>query len=254
MKQMDRQIGVGVAVVAMLIVAVLLVSVKPEAPLIDQKLTQSDSEYLEQIFSAPIVVVGSILSDTLVRGPVPSVWTRSPLQLRKLKLTIENVLRGGATPGTATVYYFTWAGAYNGPRPLGLWAMPAHSTPIQRRIFWLKRDGGVLRTACDGWDYCTMPANSGSHPEYKTDPDKPLGYALADIFFTRGHDVTDDEFAAQVEWGAPSTVPEPYLFEKLRHLAATDAPIVKAAACRQLSYYNQTCGGPQFRPEMRDRR
>jgi len=241
---MNRRIGVIVAVVAIFTLAVVLISVKPEAPLIDQKLTHSDSEYLEQIFSAPIVVVGSILSDALVRSPVPSVWTRSPLQLRKLKISVENVLRGDAISGTNAVYYFTWAGAFNGPKPLGFWSMPAHSTPILRRIFWLKRDSGVLRTACDGWDYCTMPANSGRHPDYKADPDKPLGYALADIFFTRGQGVTDAEFAAQVEWGAPSTVPEPYLFEKLQHLAATDSPAVKAAACKQLSYYRQTCDTP----------
>jgi len=238
-------IGVAGAVVATSVLAALLVSVKPEVPLTDQKLTQSDSEYLEQIFSAPIVVVGSILSDMLVRAPVPSVWTRSPLQLRKLKIRVENVLRGDAIPETAAVYYFTWAGGFDGPRPLGFWVNERHPTKaVLRRVFWLKRDSGVLRTACDGWDYCTMPVASGAHPGYTADLHRPLGYALADIWFTRGEGVTDTDFAAQIDWGAPSTVPESYLFEKLQHLAATDSPTVKAAACKQLSYYRQTCGTP----------
>ena len=50
-----------------------------------------------------------------------------------------------------------------------------------------------------------MPVTSGAHPHYKADPQKPLGYALADIFLTRGEGVTDAEFAAQVARGTPST-------------------------------------------------
>jgi len=86
-----------------------------------------------------------------------------------------------------------------------------------------------------------MPANSGVHPHYKADPQKPLGYALADIFFTRGMGASDADFARQVDWGAPSTVPEAYLVEKLRHLADTEAPVVRAAACKQLAYFQQQC-------------
>lgn len=57
---------------------------------------------------------------------------------------------------------------------------------MRRRVFWLKNDSGVLRTACDGWDYCTMRVASGAHPRYKPDIGKPLGYALADIMFHEG--------------------------------------------------------------------
>ena len=210
--------------------------------LVFQKGTSSDSEYLAKVFNAPIVVVGAIESDTVVRSPIHSDGML--IQLRKLKVRVENILRGDAVPESATVYYFTWAGAFNGPRPLGFWGAKASSNPIWRRILWLRRDSGILRTACDGWDECTMPANSGPHPDYKPDPRKPLAYALADIFFTRGNGVTDAEFARQVEWGAPSTVPEPYLFEKLQHLAATEVPIVRAAASKQLSYYRQECVRP----------
>jgi hypothetical protein len=210
--------------------------------LVFQKGTSSDSEYLAKVFNAPIVVVGAIESDTVVRSPIHSDGML--IQLRKLKVRVENILRGDAVPESATVYYFTWAGAFNGPRPLGFWGAKASSNPIWRRILWLRRDSGILRTACDGWDECTMPANSGPHPDYKPDPRKPLAYALADIFFTRGNGITDAEFARQVEWGAPSTVPEPYLFEKLQHLAATEVPIVRAAASKQLSYYRQECVRP----------
>ncbi|MCZ2076132.1 MAG: hypothetical protein LC130_14165, partial [Bryobacterales bacterium] len=46
---------------------------------------------------------------------------------------------------------------------------------------------------------------------------------------------------AQLEYGAPSTIPERYAVEKLQNLAATEVPIVRAAACELLSYYRQGC-------------
>jgi hypothetical protein len=67
--------------------------------LIDYKPTHSDAEYRQQIFSSPIVVVGVIESDTLVDNRVPSHWDRRTLlQFRKLKIRVENVLRGDSVP------------------------------------------------------------------------------------------------------------------------------------------------------------
>jgi hypothetical protein len=152
-----------------------------------------------------------------------------------LELRVENSLRGEIADGTIVVYYFGFAGGFDGPRPLGFWSIAG------RRIFWLRRDSGTLRTACDGFDYCTSRVGSGAHPHYKPDPNKPLGYALADICLTRGERIADDDFARQIDSGVPGTVPEPYLFEKLQQLAATEVPVVRAVACRQLSYYRQKC-------------
>src|ERR1017187_2112764 len=118
--------------------------------LVFQKGTSSDSEYLKQVFAAPIVVVGAIESDTLVRGPIHADGVT--IQLRKLKVRVENVLRGDVIPETTAVYYFTWAGGFDGPKPLGFWAVKGSNNPVYRRILWLRRDSGVLRTACDGWD------------------------------------------------------------------------------------------------------
>ena len=208
--------------------------------LVFQKGTSSDSEYLTKVFAAPIVVVGAIESDTLVRGPIHSDGML--IQLRKLKVRVENVLRGGAVLETTTIYYFTWAGAFNGPRPLGFWGVKGSINPVYRRILWLRKKP-VRRswTACDGWDECTMPAESGTHPNYKPDPRKPLAYALAGkISFTRGNGVTDAEFARQVngehQHGAGSL--------PLRETSATpptEVPVVRDAACKQLSYYRQKC-------------
>ncbi len=196
----------------------------------------SMQEPYERIFDAPIVVVGVFLSDTPVRQPVRSQRNDGyPMQLRKITVRLENVLRGNLEHGTVAVYYFACAGAYDGPIPLGSWRSG------DRRIVWLRRDSAVLRTACDGPDSCKMPVRSGAHPHYNSDPKKTLGYALADIWFTRGEGTNDAEFARGVDWGAPSTVPRAYLFEKLQRLAETEVPIVRVAACKQLSYFQQKC-------------
>src|SRR5690349_1360946 len=91
-----------------------------------------NADYLTEIFPAPLVVVATISSDTLVRRPVPS--RRTPdllLQLRRVDVRVENVLRGNARKGATTIYYFTWNTYTGGNRPLGAW------TPGDRRIFWL---------------------------------------------------------------------------------------------------------------------
>lgn len=57
------------------------------------------------IESAPIVIVGVLTSDILVRRPVPMHSDPTyPLQLRRLTVTVENVLKGPQVPAEITVY------------------------------------------------------------------------------------------------------------------------------------------------------
>ena len=233
---MNTRIGAVVAVVTMLIPAVLLLSVKPEAPLIDQTLTDKES--------APIVIVGVILSDTLVRDHIPSHWTKVPLQLRKFTVRVENILRGDAIPDTATVYYFAWTdnrsferfgwadGHFFGRWPLGLWSVGV------RKLFWLRRDSGVLRTACDASDSCTLFVLSGAHPRYKPNLQQPLEYAVVDLLLTRGEGTVDEiEFASSI-WWVPDQGLQHYVVEKLKGLALTEDGFVKTSACQQLWTYS----------------
>lgn len=109
-----------------------------------------------------------------------------------------------------------------------------------RRVFVQK---GPSRDRCDLCNRQPDNVGSGAHVDYRPAIDKPLGYALADILFTRGAGAIDGEFARELEYGAPSTIPQPYLIEKLQQLAATDSSAVRAAACGLLAHY---------RPEMRN--
>ena len=97
--------------------------------------------------SAPIIVVGILKADTLVRAPVPQHSDPTyPLQLRNITVQVENVLKGDSIPDNITAYYFALEGGINGPRPMGFWRVGG------RRVFGLRRDSGVFRTICDGWD------------------------------------------------------------------------------------------------------
>lgn len=200
------------------------------------RFTQYDEQSNAQARSAPLVVVGVADSDVRIGRPVPSRHDPNyPMQLHRVKVKIENVLRGSISEQTIFVYYFGFAGGFDGPRPLGFGGEPS------RRILWLRRDSGALRMACDGWDYCTTFVRSGAHLGYKTDPAKTLDYALVDILLTRGEgEINNLQFANQIPWGLPTQgIIRGYVIEKLRQLALTESSDVKSSACELLWIYIQ---------------
>ncbi len=111
------------------------------------RFTEHDENSNSQARSAPLVVVGVADSDVPIGRPVPSRHDPDyPMQLHRVKVRIENVLKGSVDEPTISVYYFAFAGGFDGPRPLGFGRQPS------RRILWLRKDGGSFRMACDGWD------------------------------------------------------------------------------------------------------
>lgn len=213
--------------------------------LIDQCEHKSDSRV-----SAPVIVVGVLTSDTLVSRPVPMHSDpKYPLQLRRLTVRVENVLKGAPVPEVVSVYYFTWAGGFDGPRPLGFWPVGG------RRILWLRWDSGVLRTACDGWDGCTEGVWSGAHPDYKPDPQEPVDYALVDLHLTRGEGTLNEiGFATEVFREEHDRVPglQEYSVEKLRRLALTEHGEVKSSACRSLWIYTVDLVRPNIKRDAEE--
>jgi hypothetical protein len=70
--------------------------------------------------TAPVVVVGVLSADVLIKNKIPMhADPQIPLQLRRLTIRVENVLKGAPIPNKISVYYFTWAGGFDGPAPLG---------------------------------------------------------------------------------------------------------------------------------------
>jgi hypothetical protein len=100
------------------------------------RLTEYDEQSNEQARAAPLVVVGVVDSDSSVGRTVPSRRNPNyPMQLHRINVRIENVLRGSLSERNITVYYFGFAGGFDGPRPLGFALGPS------RRVLWLRQDG-----------------------------------------------------------------------------------------------------------------
>jgi hypothetical protein len=212
------------------------------------RLTEYDEQSNSRARSAPLVVIGLADSDVPIGRPVPSRHDPDyPMQLHRVKVRIENILRGSLGEPTISVYYFEFGGGFDGPWPLGFGREPS------RRILWLRRDGGSFRMACDGWDGCTMFVNSGSHPRYRADPQQPLSQALADILLTRGEgEINGLQFASQIQRGVPDQRIQGYVIEKLRRLALTEVSEIKRSACQQLWIYTQDRIDDRLRERAQD--
>jgi hypothetical protein len=210
--------------------------------------TESDEQSNSQARLAPLVVVGLADSDVPIGRPIPSRRDPSyPMQLHRVRVKIENVLRGSISEQTIPVYYFGFAGGHEGPRPLRFGREPS------RRILWLRRDRGAYRTACDGWDACTTFVMSGPHPRYRVDPHKAIDYALVDILLTRGEGkINDLQFASQIQSGVPDQEIQGYVIEKLRQLATTESSDIKSSACQLLWIYTQDQIESRLRQEAQD--
>lgn len=186
----------------------------------------------QYLLTAPLIVVGLVESDEMVGRPVSSP-PHSPLQLHRVTVHVENVLKGAIPERSITAYYFTFANLNVGFRILIF-----HQEPV-RRVLWLRRDGGVYRTACD-WQDCTVWITSGAHPGYRPDPDASLNQILIDLTLTRGEGPVDShQFAKELDQYVGRPGLDGYTIEKLRHLALTETSEVKYAACRWLWTYSQ---------------
>ena len=135
---------------------------------------------------------------------------------------------------------------FDGPRPLGF-------VGPSRRVLWLRKDEGVFRMACDGWDYCTTFVHSGAHPQYHADSGRSLDYALVDILLTRGQGAVDDlNFAGDIERGVPDQGLQGYVIEKLKHLALTESSDIRASACNYIWIYTRDRIGDDLRQQAKD--
>lgn len=98
--------------IVLLLICVMGAGCRSSPSLAFQKGTSSDAEYIARVFSASIVVVAAIESDTFMHL---TRQENADLQLRRLKVRVENVLRGDLVPGTTADYYYTWAGGSTAP-------------------------------------------------------------------------------------------------------------------------------------------
>ena len=100
-------------------------------------------ELREQIQKASLVVVGIVEDErAVVRVAAESKEELIPLELRAVRIRVEGVLEGRFDGKELTFYYYQATGAWDGS-PINI------LSPQERDIFFLVKDGGVLRAPAD---------------------------------------------------------------------------------------------------------
>jgi len=194
-----------------------------------------------QLASIPIIVVGRILANENIGSARQEDQFPAPVQLCRVTIQIETVLRGDMTTDRASVYYFTEVGSTGASPRLGMSPYTGSWHLGDRMIFFLRRDAGVLRTTCDFSDYCVVQVFSGAHPGFNVNPDKPLAENIVDLLLTRGNGSSDRQMIKAITKSRVLDLSEAYALQKMEQLALGGPQEITNAACDLLSAYNRPC-------------
>jgi hypothetical protein len=184
---------------------------------------------------SPIIVVGKVTSvETVRKGYRASRQPNLFLDLMKVKIDVENILRGEGLGSNLVFYFFAYSprnGGYSGP--------PRYEVGAgNRRIFFLTRDLGVLRSSGDVLDY-TLHVASGSHRGLGLSSD--LGESISEILLGLGNEFDPDAMARSILRSAPSAdrfssrLNTVALLERL--VSDRRAPRIGAEACFELAEF-----------------
>lgn len=201
-----------------------------------------------KINSVPVIVVGTIQSHSRVGEPHSSRWEQGGtqsghLQLNRIIVRVENVLKGSGIPHELPVYYYVDLGIKEGPPIMGMADSGGTWHIGDRKLFVLQSDAGVLRTVCDNWERCVPGIFTGAHPNLSESSGRPLGELIADFLLTRGQDCTDEGIIKSLvsEASLAYGYSKDYAVQRLQSIAATDHPGVRQQACEILRSMGQPC-------------
>lgn len=200
----------------------------------------------ERISDAPVILVGTIIRCKEIGRPRSSKWdARLPMQLWRTTVRVENVLRGDPGSGNVNIYFFMDPGPLYGPPRLGVIGKGGTWHLGDREIFFLRRDGGVLRTVFDIWGGCVEQVLTGPHPGYKPRPGESVQQMIVDILLDQSQEIDNEQMAYAVFKSRAFLFDLPYAVRKLQFLETHDAPVVQDAARRQLDELERSW--PQIR-------
>jgi hypothetical protein len=107
------------------------------------------------------------------------------MQLGKVTVRVENILRGDIGATVVPVYYLISTRSMGHVR-MGMEGRGGKWRIGDRAIFFLHRDSGELRTIFDTWAFATPPVLTGAHPDYKPQPNESIANSIIDILLDRG--------------------------------------------------------------------
>jgi hypothetical protein len=147
-------------------------------------------ERLVQEVAAPIIVSGRLLEVSAIGRPQRSPGdARIKTQLTKIKIDVEEVVKGSIRANPLEFYYFTYSTEDQGD--LGV---PFYLPSVgQHRIFFLKPYHSTYRSVGDVTNF-TLPVRTGSHPDGFCQGKKP-GCCIGEMLLIPEQDLDTERFA-----------------------------------------------------------
>lgn len=199
-----------------------------------------------ELDAVPVVLVGQIVNQVDVGRPHPARFDREqPMQLRRVTVKVEKVLRGDVRASTLPIYYFISLRA-GGPPILGMFDNGGRWHIGDHVIWFLRRDSGVLRTMEDTWARTMVTVLTGPHATYKPGTNEPLSHQVIDIMLQPADVYDYDQWALAILNSSmhASAFDAAYTVTKLRKIAGTYPSGVREAALGELQSFS--CDGPEF--------
>ncbi len=184
--------------------------------------------------AAPVVVVGLVERADEVGRPRRSRGApRLGVQLTKVRIRVEQVLRGAVARGALTFYYYAFSPHSEVGPPGG--AKLYSSYPGKRYIFFLQSFPGGYRSVGDVTDYALL-VSSGRHSEDFC-RGMSVGCCIAQILLVPGEGCDAQAFASDVTFNTyPAKVlcSQDRALELVQKLEHNPDPVVSQAATEAL--------------------
>jgi len=197
------------------------------------------------LLRAPLILVGQVLSVEQL-GWRNFFTEHGTIVLFRVRVGVENVLKGDFGAPAIDVYTFLETGSIGGTNPMGF----AVNYPY---IFYLRQQAGRWRTVCDVYNQCAGQVLSGGRSAFKRDPKRPLSDDILRLLLTRGDHVSDGSMVGALE-SSDTTAMHPFSYARiwieerkntylqiLRQTSETATPPLRAEACVLLRELDQPC-------------
>jgi hypothetical protein len=196
------------------------------------------------LLRSPLIVVGTVRSAEQLgwRNPFTEGGT---IVLFRIRARVENVLKGEFGLQDIDIYSFLEAGSHEGPETMAF--------GVDRRyVFYLRKQNGRWRTACDVSEDCIDRVLSGYHGTFKTDPTHTLADDILRLLLTRGDNASDGSMVDALG-RSDATIETEYYASRwrrerkdtyvriLRQTSETATPPLRAEACVLLRELDQPC-------------
>lgn len=184
--------------------------------------------------AAPVVVVGFVeRSDEVGRPRRSRADPRLGVQLTRVRIQVEQVLRGAVAQGALTFYYYAYSpsGEVGPPGGARLYRTYAGA----RYVFFLQTSPGGYRSVGDVTDYA-FRVLSGRHGEDFC-RGKSVGCCIAEILLVPGEGYDAQAFARDLTWNAyPSKVlcSQERALDLVENLEHNPDPVISQAATETL--------------------